>query len=413
MGLSKLQVLNNQFNVAYDYDVIFTNNVFSVGNTNLRDSLTALTSLDSPTKVLVTIDSGLADAQPQLARQVKTWLQYNNDVLTLVDEPLVLPGGEVGKNDFDATLKTIRAARATHLCHHSFIFAIGGGAMLDVVGFAASMIHRGVRIVRFPTTVLSQNDSGVGVKNGVNLRGVKNFLGTFAPPALVVNDFSFLDTLSNRDWSAGTAEAFKVAIIKDESFLDWLIENAPSIPERDSATMKYLVERCAELHVEHIRTAGDPFEFGNARPLDFGHWAAHKLESLSLNEINHGEAVAIGMSIDLLCAARLGFIKQKQAETIVNAIKLANLPIWSDILAMTDIGDRLLVLNGIEEFREHLGGKLYLTMPKPLGRKIEINELPENVVISSIEYLKKIDKQKAFTHQKTGDQLKNEKYIDH
>ena len=164
---------------------------------------------------------------------------------------------------------------------HSYVLALGGGALLDVAGYAAAVAHRGVRVIRLPTTVLAQNDAGVGVKNGLNAYGKKNFLGTFAPPWAVIDDELFLTTLSARDWRAGTSEAVKVALLRDAAFFAELERLAPAVAERDLGAMRALIRRCAELHLAHIAGGGDPFEMGCARPLDFGHWSAHKLERLS------------------------------------------------------------------------------------------------------------------------------------
>ncbi len=385
-----MERLANNFSVRFDYDVVFGDDVFGADSCVLRDALSRVSGGASATRTLWVFDKGLVAGQPDLVERVRRWCERNCDQLTMAGEPLVVPGGEPAKNDFEVTLKVIRAIRAAHLCRQSLVCIVGGGALLDAAGFAASMVHRGVRVVRFPSTVLSQNDSGVGVKNGINLRGVKNFLGTFAPPALVVNDFSLLRSLSPRDWISGVAEAFKVAIIKDADFLSWLVSSAPLFPARDEEAMRHLVRRCAELHLDHIRTSGDPFEFGSARPLDFGHWLGHKLESLSVSELRHGEAVSIGMCVDLLNAAGLGLLERSSAEAIIAGLSRSGLPVWDNILAMTDGTERLLVLNGIEEFREHLGGELYLTLPNPVGRRIEINELPESVVCESIKALERL-----------------------
>ena len=395
-----MERLANNFSVEFGYDVVFGDDVFGDHTCVLRDAVSGVLGEVDAVPTLWVFDEGLIEAQPDLIDRVCRWCERNIDRVTLAGEPLVVPGGEPAKNDFEVTLKVIRAIRAAHLCRQSLVCMVGGGAMLDAAGFVASMVHRGLRVVRFPSTVLSQNDSGVGVKNGVNLRGVKNFLGTFAPPALVVNDFSLLQTLSLRDWLSGVAEAFKVAIIKDAEFLFWLVSNAPLFPVRNETAMRHLVRRCAELHVDHIRTSRDPFEFGSARPLDFGHWLGHKLESLSVSELRHGEAVSVGMCVDLLNAAQLGYIESSSAESIIAALARSGLPIWDDILTMTDGTNRLLVLNGIEEFREHLGGELYLTLPNPLGSRIEINDLPESVIRESIIRLTKLTS--GVTHLQRG-----------
>ncbi len=168
--------------------------------------------------------------------------------------------------------------------------------------------HRGIRHVRFPTTTLSQGDGGVGVKNGVNYFGKKNWVGTFAVPYAVVNDFAFLDTLPAREKRCGLIEAIKVALIRDADFFLWLEKHVEDLAALKPSVVEQAVQRSAELHVEHIATNGDPFEQGSARPLDFGHWAAHKLEQASGFKVAHGEAVAIGMAVDLLYSVKAGIL---------------------------------------------------------------------------------------------------------
>ena len=145
---------------------------------------------------------------------------------------------------------------------------IGGGAALDLVGFAASTAHRGVRLVRFPTTTLSQGDGGVGVKNGINYFGKKNWIGTFSVPDAVVNDFSFLRGLPKSQKRAGFVEAVKVALIRDRSFFEQIEERADELSQFDEEAMRHVIRKSAALHLDHIASSGDPFERGSARPLD-------------------------------------------------------------------------------------------------------------------------------------------------
>jgi 3-dehydroquinate synthase len=268
--------------------------------------------------------------------------------------------------------------------------AVGGGAFLDAAGFAAALVHRGVRLVRVPTTVLAQNDSSMGVKNGLNLDGSKNFLGTFAPPVAVFCDPLFLRTLSDRDWIAGIAEAFKVAIVRDLPFLDWLVAQVPLLRRRDLKVMEQLVRRCAAQHLAHIESGGDPFEFGLARPLDFGHWAGHKLESLSRHELRHGEAVAIGMALDLHYAAALRFVPWADVRRVVAALLALGLPVWHPALDATDAKGRPVVFDGIDEFREHLGGGLHITLPCPLGCRREIETVDEALLHDCLRRLRRV-----------------------
>ncbi len=358
------------------YAVHFTRGVFAPENPLLEQVLAAGPE-PAPQRFICALDAGLVAAQPDLATRIEAYAAAHAGTLDLVFPPLVLPGGEAAKNSFDVPHQLLRLARRLRLPRQSHLVAVGGGAFLDAAGFAAALVHRGMRLIRIPSTVLAQNDSGVGVKNGLNLGGVKNFLGTFAPPAAVLNDFDLLRTLPERHWCAGMAEAFKVAIIKDAAFLDWLLEHAAALRGRDQAAMETLVHRCAVLHLEHIATNGDPFEQGAARPLDFGHWAAHKLESLTRHDLNHGEAVALGIALDLRYAAAIGFIPRADALRVIAGLAAAGLPIRHEALGWLDLAGKPFVLQGIEEFREHLGGRLAVTLPKPLGARIEIDQLDE------------------------------------
>ncbi len=238
-------------------------------------------------------------------------------MVDLIPDLHIIPGGEGAKNDPALVDQLIEAVDRYGIDRHSYVIAIGGGSVLDLVGYVAAISHRGIRHIRIPTTVLSQNDSGIGVKNGVNYRGKKNFLGSFAPPVAVFNDAEFLKTLDDRDWRAGISEAIKVALIKDQPFFEWLETNAEKLAARDLDTMQYLIHRCAELHLDHI-ASGDPFEMGSSRPLDFGHWSAHKLEQLTDFEVRHGEAVAIGIALDSLYSQRLGWLSEADTHRILN-----------------------------------------------------------------------------------------------
>jgi 3-dehydroquinate synthase len=257
-----------------------------------------------------------------------------------------------------------------------------------MAGYAAAITHRGIRVIRVPTTVLSQNDSGVGVKNGINAFGKKNFLGTFAPPFAVLCDFDFLRTLDARDKVSGMAEAVKVALIKEPSFFEWLEGNAPDLARFEPAAVSELVRRCAVLHLDHIAHGGDPFELGSSRPLDFGHWAAHKLESLSAYELRHGEAVAVGIALDTRYSAETGMLGAADGERVALLLERIGLPTWDARLDERDASGRRLVLNGIREFREHLGGELTLMMLESLGRGREVRSIDEVAMERAIDWLR-------------------------
>jgi 3-dehydroquinate synthase len=374
-----------QINVPLNFDVVFTRDLFDPANQTLTETLP---KTGQAARASVFIDENVAKHWPDLIDRIQAWCDANPNVLKLVSRPMVVPGGEAVKNDLLFVQRMTHQYQRFQLCRHSYVIAIGGGAVLDAVGLSAAVWHRGIRLIRIPTTVLSQNDSGVGVKNGVNLDGVKNLIGSFAAPFAVLNDANFLTTLEQRDWISGLAEAFKVALIKDIKFFEELEADAAKYVARDLDAMERSVRRCAVMHLQHIAGGGDPFEFGSARPLDFGHWSAHKLESMTHYELRHGEAVSIGIALDVCLAEQLGLITAAERERVHKALASCGMPLWHSILAKRSTATgNLLVADGIEEFRQHLGGRLTLTLPKGLGQKAEVHEMDPQRVEKAVEFL--------------------------
>ena len=377
---------SRNFSVSYQLRLSTTERAFAPGNHSLLDLLEA--PAGRPARALVFIDEGIAQADPSLERQIVRWFAaHEGNGVQLAAAPERVVGGEAAKADLSIPELVGRMAMEQGLCRHSYIIAIGGGAVLDAVGLGAALTHRGVRLIRMPTTVLAQNDAGLGVKNGVNAFGNKNFFGTFQPPWAILNDRAFLDLLPQRQWRAGIAEAVKVAIIKDREFLAWIGANAQAIAERDRSAMHQLVDRCAVLHLDHITTSGDPFETGSSRPLDFGHWSAHRLEVLSKHRLCHGEAVAIGVAIDLFYAAELGRVSADEVDAVCTALETVGFRLWDDVLTLRDRDGRRSVLTGLGQFREHLGGELTLAMPDGLGNRSDIHEFSEDLCERALRQL--------------------------
>lgn len=379
-----MNYLQQSFSVKFEYKVYFTNGLFNISNTLLNDFLTGLDTPDIPRKILFIIDQGIQDAGNDVVQQVKDYFRTYTAV-RLVPEILLLPGGEVVKNDVRYFDRILEAVNKHGIDRHSYIAAVGGGSVLDLAGYAAAVSHRGIKHIRIPSTVLSQNDSGVGVKNGINYFEKKNFLGTFSPPVAVFNDESLLESLSLRNWRSGISEAVKVALIKDAAFFDWLEQNASALAARDLEAMKYLIYRCAELHMEHI-AGRDPFETGSSRPLDFGHWSAHKLEQLSNFEVNHGEAVAMGMALDTVYSNLCGRLTNDEAERILILLKKLGFDLTHPLMEFGNSNNGILL--GLEEFREHLGGQLTIMLLDKIGRGAEVHEIDPQVLIQASERLK-------------------------
>jgi 3-dehydroquinate synthase len=366
--------------VPFEFPVIFTDHVFALPNGALHDALTRLREPGAP-RAMICIDANAEAGTPGLAASAAAWCGKWN--VSLAADPLILPGGEPAKNDWDGTQRLIRGMLALHLDRHACVIIAGGGALLDAVGFAASLVHRGLRVIRIPTTALAQCDGGVGVKNAINFAGGKNAIGAFAPPFAVINDFQFLPTLADRDWRAGVAEAFKVAIIRDADFFEVLCGHAAAFRKRDPEPMRRLVRRCAQLHLDHIRTSGDPFEMGRSRPLDFGHWAAHKLELLSAFRISHGDAVAAGVALDSAYAALQGWIREEDFQRIHRALAESGFPLWHP-----EMEDPAL-LDGLRDFQEHLGGALCVTFPDGLGHRREESQVLPDIVRTALGRLRR------------------------
>lgn len=368
--------------VAFEFPVVFTEHLFTGENRALVDTIDRLQEKRRH-RAVVFLDENVARAQPRICADAEAYFSAHAERLELLAPIQIAPGGEAAKNDPALSQSWSAAMLEWRLDRHACVLIVGGGAVLDAVGFAASLVHRGLRVVRIPTTVLSQNDGGVGVKNGINFRGGKNALGTFAPPFAVINDFQFLRTLDDREWRAGIAEALKVAMIRDRAFFDMLVANAAKLRARDEAAMRALVQRCAALHLEHIRTGGDPFEMGRARPLDFGHWSAHKLELLSQFAISHGDAVGIGILIDSFYAAECGWLRAADVDQLYTVLASAGFPLWFDELAGEEIFD------GLREFQEHLGGELCITFPDHIGARREVHEIDLDAVRRAIAEVKR------------------------
>lgn len=377
--------LERTISVSWRHQVLFTQGVFHPGNQLLRDVLADQATRRA--RALLVLDEALAQARPALVPEIQAYFAAHTPALELVCPPLVMEGGERIKNAYFHVSEIHSHIDRFHLDRQSYVLCAGGGALLDTAGLAAATAHRGLRHVRLPSTTLAQADSGVGVKNAINAFGKKNFIGTFAPPHAVINDFDFLATLSTRDRRAGFSEAVKVACIKDREFFECLERDAEALARFAPEAVQRLIRRCAELHVEHIATGGDPFEFGSARPLDFGHWAAHKLEQLSEYRIRHGEAVAIGIALDVIYARLAGLLAAGEAARVVDLLRRLGFELFAHELLHADSAGQLMILRGLEEFREHLGGELTITLLSEIGRRVDVHALEPALIRQAVSEL--------------------------
>jgi len=330
-------------------------------------------------RILPVFDGGFDAAHPTCRPRAEAFLDAHPSRFDRAPS-LVVPGGEVAKNDPKVIDSVLASIHAEKICRQSFVAIFGGGAVLDAVGFAASIAHRGVKVLRFPTTTLAQDDAGIGVKNGVNHHNEKNWQGVFAVPTAVINDFSLLTSLSDRDWRSGFSEAVKVALLKDAREFELLEQHADAIAQRSQEESQRSIIRSAELHWRHIVEGGDPFEDEIARPLDYGHWSAHRLERLTEGDLKHGEAVAVGLGIDAALAVELERATPEFQHRVLKVLHKLGFK-----LDHPQLDDSAALFAGIEQFRAHLGGALTLTLVAEPGVPFDIHEADFDLITKAIE----------------------------
>lgn len=362
------------------HHLLFTTGAFRTGNRGFAEILER-SDLRLPAPTAVFADSQVIREWPELEAEVRDYAEAHPDLLSLLSFESV-DGGEVSKNGLDSLNQILSTINREGICRKSLVIAVGGGAVLDVVGYAAAIAHRGVPLVRFPTTTLSQGDSGVGVKNGINAFGKKNFLGTFEVPLAVINDFRFLTTLTDADWRCGFSEAVKVGLIKDRDFFETICTKISAINNRSLEESAPILQKSAEIHYRHIVEGGDPFEKTFARPLDFGHWAAHKIEQMSDYEVRHGEAVAMGIALDSTYSNRIGLLPEDQLSTILKCLSDLGFELYHPVLEQKET-----LFEGIEEFRQHLGGQLAIPLLEGIGKTITADDIDLGLMNTAIDSL--------------------------
>jgi 3-dehydroquinate synthase len=366
------------FAVPFVHRLRFTEDVLGTDQGILLDVLEP--SGDQLPRVQFWLDECVADAVPEIRSRVEAFCQSNADRFLTPGNVQTVPGGEVVKNEIHILERMLKCINHADLDRRSYVVVIGGGAVLDAVGFAAAIAHRGIRLVRLPTTTLAQADSGVGVKSAVNLFEKKNWVGAFGVPWAVINDAKLLSTLPDRDFVCGFSEAVKVSLLKEPELFDDLCRNAELIKNRDAEITEPIIRRSAVHHLNHITKGGDPFEALEARPLDYGHWSAHKLEVMTNFGLRHGEAVGIGVAVDTVYSSLVHGLPESAADRVLKCLAEMGLPLDHTALHETDE-----LFAGLEEFRQHLGGRLTITMLEAVGKPIDVHEIDESSMRQAIE----------------------------
>lgn len=362
------RIVDVSFSIPSHHRLRFTEDVLGTETDILLDLIEP--SGNQIPRVQFWIDETVAQAVPKLMERVEQFRSQNVDRFISPGNVQTVPGGEIVKNDIHIIERMLKCINHADLDRRSYIIAIGGGAVLDAVGFAAAIAHRGIRLIRMPTTTLAQADSGVGVKNSINLFDKKNWIGTFVVPWGVVNDAALLSTLPAREFVCGFSEAVKVSLLKDKDLFDRLCDHSQQIADRDMSIAGPIIRESAIHHLNHITLGGDPFEALEARPLDFGHWSAHKLEVMTNFELRHGEAVGIGVAVDSVYSSMVHGLPEKDAARVLDCLAVMGLPLDHAMLHDTNV-----LFDGLEEFRQHLGGRLTVTMLDGVGQPIDVHEI--------------------------------------
>ncbi|MBI3188152.1 MAG: 3-dehydroquinate synthase [Gammaproteobacteria bacterium] len=291
---------------------------------------------------------------------------------------LVLPDGEQYKNQ--DTLNSIYDCLLTNrLDRNTTLIALGGGVIGDITGFAAASYQRGVHFIQIPTTLLAQVDSSVGGKTGINHPLGKNMIGAFYQPRTVIADTDTLNTLEDRELSAGIAEVIKYGLIRDLPFLEWLEKNMDKLLTRDPKALAFAIERSCRNKAEVV--AADERESGQRALLNFGHTFGHAIETgMGYGNWLHGEAVASGMVMAARLSEILGWITADDVHRIIDLIERANLPVKAPA-QMTP--EKFLEIMSID--KKVSDGVLRLILLKAPGKSVFTQDYDKDSLITAIK----------------------------
>lgn len=298
--------------------------------------------------------------------------------LGVVADRVILPDGEQFKTlavmdqVFTALLEKPHGRDTT-------LIALGGGVIGDLTGFAAASYQRGVRFIQIPTTLLSQVDSSVGGKTGVNHPLGKNMIGAFYQPASVVIDLDCLQTLPKRELAAGLAEVIKYGIILDAEFFAWLEHNLDALLALDTQALAYCIRRCCELKAAVV--AADEHEHGQRALLNLGHTYGHAIETrMGYGNWLHGEAVAAGMVMAARTAQRLGQFSAADCERIIALLRRAGLPVQGPAAMPAEEYLPLMMRD-----KKVLNAQLRLVLPLAIGQAEVRSGVAHDMVLASVQ----------------------------
>lgn len=294
-------------------------------------------------------------------------------------EAVILPDGERYKTleTLDAVFTALLEKRFDRYCT---ILALGGGVIGDLAGFAAACYQRGVDFIQVPTTLLAQVDSSVGGKTAVNHPLGKNMIGAFYQPRCVLADTETLNTLPDRELSAGLAEVIKYGLIRDRPFLEWLEANLDALLIRDAAALSEAIERSCRNKAEIV--AADERETGERALLNLGHTFGHAIETgVGYGQWLHGEAVAAGTVLAADLSARLGWLNRTQVERVRTLLARAHLPLDPPLRLTTDDFLRLMAVD-----KKVQDGRLRLILLRELGQGVIASDVDAQRLRETLDY---------------------------
>lgn len=355
------------------YSVHFYDGLFSHTNTVLLRSRVGQTPACQ--RRLIVIDTRVLDLY---GWEIEAYFRTNRVHYRLLPLDTTEPEKTV-----DNVLRVIRALDQFGVSRRSDpLIAIGGGVLMDVAGFAASLYRRGLPYVRVPTTLMGLIDAGVGIKTGVNFDSHKNRIGTYFAPQRAYLDTHFLRTLDDRHIANGIAEIIKIAVIKDLRLFELLEENVSRlIPDRFTGRDAYheILVRATVGMLEEL--AGNLWESVLERVVDYGHTFSPTLEMAVLPELLHGEAVAIDMALSLVLAGQRGLLSERELERALSLIESFGLPVYHSQCTED------LLMKGLADTTSHRDGQQRLPLSKGLGKAVFINDLTRMEVRSALRYL--------------------------
>lgn len=296
---------------------------------------------------------------------------------------LQLSAGE-GTKSWDNLQKTVEWLLAERIERDDILIAFGGGVIGDLAGFAAAILRRGIRFVQMPTTLLSQVDSSVGGKTGINSPHGKNLIGAFYQPQLVLADVALLDTLTPRDYLAGYGEVAKYGLLGDAAFWEWLEQNAAAAAAGDVEKRIYAVKRSCEMKADIV--ARDEEERGDRALLNLGHTFGHALEAATgySDRLLHGEGVSIGCTLAFEVSQRLGFCAQEAPSRVRDHFKAMGMKCdLSEIVGKLPDADGLIALMGQD--KKVSDGVIGFIMARALGEAFVTRDVDMGVVKAVLE----------------------------